>query len=344
MRSDNAESFERDKGGVPSHLFDPPSEPEKLGSAWRDHIAPFFAVSFRPETDLSRPIGMKSYNLGEVLVGDVVAPAHVLDRTEAMIRQQGLDHILLQFYRSGRSMVECSGRTGSVWQTHCVIFDLAQPVRIIADPVEATNVVIPRALLEDQGCRPETLHGHALDHDGAPFGRLLHAFLSNVVACGNGLSQEEALSAARSLVQLCGTYLREGASGLDLLCFDTSVRARLLIERELGNPALTPALIASRLQLSRASLYRHFDEAGGVIAYIRDRRLMRAMRMLVRGEEGAQTVATLAQAVGFPNENTFQRAFRRRFGFLPDEAANHPFETGTGRAGIPVLRRWIDNL
>src|SRR5206468_2690133 len=78
-------------------------------------------------------------------------------------------------------------------------FDLAQPVRIVADAVDATNVVIPRALLEQQGCHPDALHGRPLDHDGDPFGRLVHTFVANVVACGDLLDRREALSAAAAI-------------------------------------------------------------------------------------------------------------------------------------------------
>ncbi|MGH1587399.1 cupin domain-containing protein [Methylobacterium phyllosphaerae] len=146
-------------GEVACLRFEPPSDPEALGRAWQEHIAPVFAVSFRPETDLTIPIAMRSYHLGDLIVGDVMAPAHTLVRSQEMISQQGLDHILLQFYRRGQSLVETDHGGGPVSEVQCIVFDLAQPVRIVAGAVDATNVVIPRALLEKQGCHPDALHG-----------------------------------------------------------------------------------------------------------------------------------------------------------------------------------------
>jgi AraC-like DNA-binding protein len=327
------------------HRFEPPADTAELGRAWREHIAPVFAVSFQPETDLSVPIAMRSYNLGDLIVGDVIAPAHTLERTPEMIQQQGLDHILLQFYRRGRSVVASGAASGPVTETQCVVFDLAQPVRVVAGPVDATNVVIPRALLEDQGCRPEALHGQAFDHGGDPFARLVHAFVADVVACGDLLHQHEAATAARAIAQLCGTYLRgrTGTPGPQNL--DASIRARRFIERELHAFDLTPATIAARLGMSRSTLYRLFGETGGVLAYIRDRRLIRAMRILVRGD-GARPlrIAQLAYAVGFADEKTFRRAFRRRFGFIPSEAGAYPHGMGEPQTGMSVLRSWFDNL
>lgn len=342
--ADAASSGDEAAGGAVACLrFEAPEDPEALGRAWQDHLAPVFAVSFRPETDLTVPIAMRSYNLGDLLVGDVIAPAHTLVRTEAMIHQQGIDHILLQFYRRGRSVVETDSRAGPVTEVQCIVFDLAQPVRIVAEAVDATNVVIPRALLEQQGCHPDALHGRPLDHDGDPFGRLVHNFVANVVACGDLLDRREALSAAAAITQLCASWLRGQEQGRPTEHQDVRIRLRRLIEAELGNPKLTPALIAGRLGLSRSTLYRLFAP-NGIVAYIRDRRLMAAMRMLVRDDAPRPLrIAQVAYAVGFSDERTFRRAFKRRFGFIPSDAP-HRADTEPDRASAAVLRNWIESL
>lgn len=330
--------------GVAIHRFEPPEDPDAIGPAWQNHLAPIFEVSFRPETDLTIPIAMHGYHLGELLIGDVTAPAHILVRTPEMITRQGIDHILLQFYRKGRSEVQTERRANPVTDVQCIVFDLAQPVRIVADAVDATNVLIPRAQLEDHGCYPAALHGRAIDHDQDPFGRLVHNFLANVVACGQLLDPREALSASTAIVQLCASWLRGQAEGRPEASQDIRIRIRRFIEAELSNPKLTPALIASELGLSRSTLYRMFAP-NGIVAYIRDRRLMAAMRMLVR-DDGSRParVAQVAYAVGFADERTFRRAFKRRFGFVPSAAG--PLRLGGEPDPAPgaVLRNWIESL
>lgn len=331
-------------GGVAIHRFEPPEDPAAIGPAWQNHLAPIFEVSFRPETDLTIPISMHGYHLGELLIGDVTAPAHILVRTPEMISRQGIDHILLQFYRKGRSEVQTERRANPVTDVQCIVFDLAQPVRIVADAVDATNVLIPRALLEDHGCYPAALHGRAIDHDKDPFGRLVHNFLANVVACGELLDPREALSAATAIVQLCASWLRGQADGRPEASQDIRIRIRRFIEAELSNPKLTPTLIATQLGLSRSTLYRMFAP-NGIVAYIRDRRLMAAMRMLVR-DDGSRPVriTQVAYAVGFGDERTFRRAFKRRFGFVPSIAG--PLRLGGEPDPAPgaVLRSWIESL
>ncbi|MDP4025363.1 helix-turn-helix domain-containing protein [Methylobacterium sp. NEAU 140] len=325
--------------------FEPPDDRRDLGRAWREHIAPVFAVSFRPETDLSAPIAMRSYHLGELLLGDVIAPAHTLERTPDMIQQQGIDHVLLQFYRRGESVVETERLTRRVTDVDCIVFDLAQPVRIVAGAVDATNVVIPRARLEALGCRPDALHGQALDHDGDPFGRLVHAFAANVVSCGDRLDQREALSASSAITRLCATWLtgREDATPAGQNP-DLRIRVRRFVEAELGNPDLSPALIADRLGLSRSTLYRLFSP-NGIVSYIRDRRLMHAMRLLIRGAAPRPArVSQVAFAAGFSDERTFRRAFKRRFGFIPSAATLHHVAAGSARVDTAILRTWIESL
>ncbi|TXN39613.1 helix-turn-helix domain-containing protein [Methylobacterium sp. WL18] len=328
--------------GIACLRFEPPGDPAALGRAWQAHLAPVFAVSFGPETDLTVPIAMRSYHLGELLVGDVIAPAHILERSPEMIRQQGLDHILLQFYRRGQSLVETDHDAEPVGEVQCIVFDLAQPVRIVAGAVDATNVVIPRVLLEKQGCHPDALHGRPLDHDGDPFGRLVHSFVANVVACGDRLDQREALAAAAAITQLCATWLRGRDAGNPVPHQDVRIRVRRFIEAEFGNPKLSPALIAARLGLSRSTLYRVFAP-NGIVSYIRDRRLMHAMRMLVRDEAQPARVSRVAFAVGFSDERTFRRAFKRRFGFIPSDAAQRP-GPGRGPEPLSVLQSWIESL
>lgn len=331
------------RAGIACLRFEPPADPEALGRAWQDHLAPIFAASFRPETDLTIPIAMRSYHLGDLLVGDVIAPAHILVRSQAMIEQQGLDHILLQFYRRGQSRVETSLRADTVSEVQCIVFDLAQPVRIVADPVDATNVVIPRARLETLGCHPDALHGRPLDHDGDPFGRLVHNVVANVVACGDLLDQREALAASTAITQLCATWLRGKEAGRPSHNPDVRIRIRRLVEAELANSKLSPALIATRLGLSRSTLYRLFAPHG-IVAYIRDRRLMAAMRMLVRNDGPRPArVAQVAYAVGFSDERTFRRAFKRRFGFVPSTAPQSPGGDSEHAPGA-ALRDWIESL
>ena len=63
-----------------------------------------------------------------------------------------------------------------------------------------------------------------------------------------------------------------------------------------------------------------FEADGGVYAYIRERRLARAMHALTRSSSQRRpSIRRLAFECGFENEQVFSRAFRRKYGLNPSE-------------------------
>ncbi|MGY2047723.1 AraC family transcriptional regulator [Methylobacterium sp. JK268] len=324
--------------------FEPPADPAATGQAWCDHIAPVFEVHLRPETDLSGPLSMVTYHLGDLIVGDVVAPAHTLERAVPQIRAQGLDHLLLQFYRSGRSVVETEHHSTPVGESELVLFDLAQPVLITAEPVAATNLLVPRIHLERLGIDCGALHGRAFDHDADPLLRLFHSFLQNVVACGDDLATDRAPDLAHAIVRLCAAALK-GRAGSGGAVTEIGIAVRRFIQRELAKPDLGAETICAHFGLSRSVLYRLFEADCGVVSYIRDRRLLHAMRLLAEGSAAAPVrISTLAYSLGFADEKTFTRAFKRRFGFAPSRVATGAAGRVAVERGVSALLEWIKTL
>ncbi len=329
---------------IPCHRFEAPSDPAAKARAWCEHIAPVFQVEVARDADLTAPIGMTIWHLGEIIVGWVDAPAQRLERSDRLIAQQGLDHVLLQFYERGRARVETPRHSGTVEGAQVVVFDLTQPVSIEAAAVRAINVMIPRALVSDEVGLVESLHGRAFDYDSDPVKRLLHTYLRGLIACGDTLEPVHLHSVAQAASKLCGACFHQQSDVRRVADTDVNLAVRQFIQRELTNTTLGVDVITQRFGLSRATLYRLFDADGGVINYIRDRRLMRAMKLLTQaGGSSRPRVSAVAYATGFADEKTFSRAFKRRFGFLPRDA-------GTGGARsvspgpTPVLLSWIKTL
>jgi AraC-like DNA-binding protein len=94
-----------------------------------------------------------------------------------------------------------------------------------------------------------------------------------------------------------------------------------LIDRECGDPDLTPERIALALGCSRASLYRAFaKQAESVAAAIWQARLERARRMLSSSEGIGLLISEVAALSGFRDMPTFTRMFKRRHGMTPRDA------------------------
>ena len=126
-----------------------------------------------------------------------------------------------------------------------------------------------------------------------------------------------------ALCLLAATY-REPTSGparLSEVARQTVDRTQALtfIERELFSARLTADRVCDVTGISRSSLYRLFETDNGVANYIRMRRLDALRSDLVDPSRRRQSVAQLAEARGFHNPSTLNRAFRRRFGCTPGE-------------------------
>ena len=73
------------------------------------------------------------------------------------------------------------------------------------------------------------------------------------------------------------------------------------------------------LAVSRSRLYRLFEPLGGVVHYIRHRRLLDAHAALADVEDRRPIVAIAAER-GFIDPAEFSRAFKREFGYRPSDA------------------------
>lgn len=105
----------------------------------------------------------------------------------------------------------------------------------------------------------------------------------------------------------------EGALPLRLL-------ANEMIERALGDPELSPRLLAERLRISERQLYRVFNADGdSVFRYIMRQRLERSAADLLQYGPPARTITDVAFVWGFIDSAHFSRAFKRHFGVSPSD-------------------------
>jgi AraC-like DNA-binding protein len=94
-------------------------------------------------------------------------------------------------------------------------------------------------------------------------------------------------------------------------------KALAFIDRNLARSDLAPASLEKSLPLSRSSLYRLFEPLGGVRNAILQRRLERAIRVLLTSTAARPPLRAIARDHGFSSEEQYSRAFRLRFGMTP---------------------------
>ncbi|WP_245673047.1 helix-turn-helix domain-containing protein [Nocardia lijiangensis] len=105
--------------------------------------------------------------------------------------------------------------------------------------------------------------------------------------------------------------------------------AKVLADRRLADPELSPAMLARELNVSARTLQRAFTSVGeSVTTYIRHRRLEQARRALTAPCR-RPNVSELAAHWQFSDSSHFIRAFKKRYGQTPIEYARSMRTAGT---------------
>ncbi|WP_082504114.1 MULTISPECIES: helix-turn-helix domain-containing protein [unclassified Methylobacterium] len=184
---------------------------------------------------------------------------------------------------------------------------------------EELRIAVPRRMFEAWFGDADAFSGRILASRPAisAFAPQFRAFASSVRAMSHG----EADAALDSLLHLLRGLVPEaaGRSRRELSRDAVISLARAQIERRLHDPGLCPRQIHTALGLSRTQLYRAFAETEGIAAEIRTARLTHAYRHLASPDNDGLKIATIAYGCGFTDVPTFNRAFRRRFGFPPGD-------------------------
>jgi len=95
-------------------------------------------------------------------------------------------------------------------------------------------------------------------------------------------------------------------------------RVRQAVRRHLQTPTLGPKSLCQLVGMSRSSLYRLFEDIGGVVRYIQLQRLLEAQAVL-SDPRASQSISALAENLCFADASSFSRAFKREFGHSPSE-------------------------
>ncbi len=244
--------------------------------------------------------------------------------TPSGVRRSDPDVCKIDVLVRGHGVVEQDGRQARLEPGDLALVDLSRPARWALSPMLLVAFAFPRALLP---LRPDDM-----------------ARLTAVRIAGDRGPAALVSSLARQLVDHLDDHdatagVRLGTAVLDLLTVglavplertndvpaDTRQHALLLrvhafIEQRLGDPELSPGMIAAAHYISERYLYKLFQtEQTSVAAWIRRRRLERCRRDLLDPALRQQPVSAIAARWGMPSATHFSRAFRSAYGVPPGE-------------------------
>lgn len=344
---------------LPSTLFTTDQRAgEARFEAWRSSIAVVFDVAPLSSQDLPHfRAQVHATHLGKLLVGDLHFTGQQFARAQPRVLRDGLDHYLVQWYRTGGFVGQHDGthdvkvRPGDI-----VILDLGRTLRTLAQPSHVMTLIVPRDLLHGALGVPDCdLHGWVL-RGNSSLGGLLCDHLLSLQHRLPGIALDDADAVSRASVQMLAACVQPGLRTLHEArgAIEGATLARLQrhIQRHLGSE-LSADTLCRTFGLSRSTLYRLFEPLGGVAHYVQQRRLLQAHHALANPANRQLRITDVAARAGFSSHAHFTRAFRAAFAMSPSDVrasagagkdAAHLTDQGAAQGSSAEYVAWVRGL
>lgn len=324
-----------------------PGAPEPLEAA-RKIVGVMFDLD-APSRDVADSFVMNVlfYDLGPMQITTCRSSASLLRRSAAMIALTRADHFIVQFYRSGSFHLTTGGQGVAVPAGAVAVFDLARTGTIEADSVDNLALTIPRDFLLPLVAEPDNLHGLVLPTDDeANIALVMHLedLWRRLPDMNPGQAEVECRSLAGMLSAAIGAPANRRSMARGQLRRSQFAAICRWIDENLADPALGPVAITARFHITRPTLYRMFEQRGGIMKYILQRRLEKVFHDLVDQSLHRDRIGVILHRWGLREHTSAGRAFRSYFGLTPRQAR----ASLSSQAHVPVVasteRFRLDNM
>lgn len=332
-------------GAVPTLGFDSDELPAGTAFATWAQLTPGYEASL-PEAAAPADFRMRSnaWLLGSLTVAAGTLSPMCLARRPANIAADRRDNYNFLLLTSGRWQ-SAIGPTGlEVASGEICIVDFATTWSVETTQNDHVMIIVPRRAIAERCPSAPSLHGRKLDGTA---GRLLADHFVSLAKYLPSMSVRDV-----PLVEEATLHLLAGAVNTLEAIDDrgdepgggSSVASRVgdFIDRNISAPTLSVAEISRSLGITRSTLYRSFEAIGGIAGHIQRQRLDAAHGALADRAE-TRSVAAISQLFCFSSPAYFSTAFRRAYGYSPQDVRRH-----LGRDGMPAVasefRHWMQWL
>jgi AraC-like DNA-binding protein len=261
---------------------------------------------------------LNSVSADRLHVSRIQTVAQAVRRTRGGIAAVADGSFFANLQVAGEAIVEQHGNRTRARPGDIVLVDTDLPFSI---RFEQGCDIICATIPGDRLRRHQRQISHRLSNviSGQSAGRLAAAYLGALADIPDDLGLLDDLASD----QLCALLVR--ALALDHpsrgpATSDRHAAQRILkfIEDELHNPQLSAKYACRRLNISRSHLFAALSSLGLAFAsHIRQERLARSLSQIKDPRYADLALGDIARRWGFANQETFNRAFRRRYGVAP---------------------------
>lgn len=259
----------------------PAARLEYMRHAVADSIVPF---DLRPEHETGFCCEIRAADVGVLRFVDIAAPASEAVRGAPLIRRSDPELCTIHLQLRGNPVVEQDDRQVRVHPGDLTFVDLSRPTRVAGPAHRQVSVMFPRALLPLPGVHVKDLAGIRLSGRHGN-GALVAGLVRRIAGDLDQYAGAGAAHVGTAMLDLITATLVASA-GRDVSAppqhpHVLMLRIEAFIEQRLGDPNLSPGMIAAAHHISLRYLHRLFEpHAMTVAGLIRARRLQRCRRDL----------------------------------------------------------------
>ena len=259
-------------------------------------------------------------------VSRITAPPMTAFRTPRLIRASDPELFKVDVQLRGHTVFAQGGREAALDPGDFTLVDLSRPSQLAdrGDEHEVLVVTFPYAALplrHDELARLTAVPISGSEGLGAPISSLARHLVRHV----DEYAPTDGARLAAALMDLLVVALAQQLDCGPSVPADTRRRALLttvqtFIERRLGDPELSPGMIAAENHVSLRYLHKLFETQQMTVAgWIRQRRLERCRRDLRDPALSHLPVSAIAARSGLIDAAHFSRVFRAAYGISPSE-------------------------
>jgi AraC-like DNA-binding protein len=319
--------------------------PDQQFWAWREAVNVIFDTQNTDPAEIGFHTRVDGYLCGDVVLGMIETGAQRYDRSKSKIGRDGQDEYVLQFYLDGKCGQRNKGSDACARPGDLFIVDTAQPLATATTRSQFLNLVIPRRLLAPMLRSPDELNMHVLNGQQGTVA-LLRDHLLALYRRAHQITTADAQSILPATLHLAAAAVNSAVTEDNVQSFRACLFGSICrhLNDHLTNLELKPEKVASQFGISRATLYRMFENEGGFANYLRKQRLRRSHEILTDASRRDQSIAEIAQIYGFSSPANFTRAFRQAAGISPREARMLAMEGKTMITQLAQADDWRDWL
>ena len=300
-------------------VLDAREQPDAL-ELYRKACAHLFDITLlSPEAEFNNRL--EGYQMGAVIFARCVGVPQRFERKLTHIMGDATDTVMAVLdLEKNVWRGDYGGRQANSDMGAIRLVDMARPYDAEAQsPYVTLYLMLPRGLLDPRTASLD-FHGLVVSED-SPTGGMLASHLRALWRSSEALTSAEAPMVAKATAALVSGVILAGGEPISA---DPRPLERVLlsagqqfVEQRLDDPELSPEMVRAHLGVSRSQLYKVFEPAGGVSAFVQKRRLDQAFDVILQDRAEQLTLAEVGYRHGFRSDAHFSRAFRGRFGVTP---------------------------